>query len=143
MTLPLRFQLEQLVVSTSSAHSPRFIWVGSPLYVTEVSAQTADDAERRLEQLARALEEGKPYLLSAGVGQIASTLRQFGGRICGTGFQQSLHQSMQRVLTKIAMLLPGIVAFYRCTPHVLCLGCLGHIHRPAIPDSLTFQSEAE
>lgn len=45
------------------AFTPLYLgWVAS--YVTEVSAQTADEAERRLEELARAYEAGKPYLLS-------------------------------------------------------------------------------
>jgi len=45
------------------AFTPLYLgWVAS--YVTEVSAQSADHAERRLGQLARAYETGKPYLLS-------------------------------------------------------------------------------
>ena len=45
------------------AFTPLYLgWVAS--YATEVSAQTAEDAEVRLGQLARAYEAGKPYLLS-------------------------------------------------------------------------------
>ena len=60
----LAFRLRTISrVHILGAFTPLYLgWVAS--YVTEVSAQTADDAERRLEQLARAYEEGKPYLLS-------------------------------------------------------------------------------
>jgi glucosylglycerate synthase len=45
------------------AFTPLYLgWVAS--YVIEVGAQTSDETERRLDQLARAYEEGKPYLLS-------------------------------------------------------------------------------
>ncbi len=60
----LAFRLRTISrVHILGAFTPLYLgWVAS--YVNEVSAQTADDAERRLEQLARAYEEGKPYLLS-------------------------------------------------------------------------------
>jgi hypothetical protein len=60
----LAFRLRTISrVHILGAFTPLYLgWVAS--YVTEVSAQTTDDAERRLEQLARAYEEGKPYLLS-------------------------------------------------------------------------------
>jgi len=60
----LAFRLRTISrVHILGAFTPLYLgWVAS--YVTEVSAQTADDAERRLEQLARAYEESKPYLLS-------------------------------------------------------------------------------
>jgi len=45
------------------AFTPLYLgWVAS--YATEVSARTAEEAEGRLEQLAKAYEAGKPYLLS-------------------------------------------------------------------------------
>jgi glucosylglycerate synthase len=60
----LAFRLRTISrVHILGAFTPLYLgWVAS--YVIEVSAQTADDAERRLEQLARAYEEGKPYFLS-------------------------------------------------------------------------------
>ena len=47
--------------------------------------------------------------------------------------EQSLHQSMQRVFTKIAMLLPGILAFIVVLLIFFRACRVVHIYRPADP----------